>query len=72
MRSESKQLRLSWESHIIPYLGGEIIEKSMGMISYNHHFKWWFSLSPPKGYCYCSPRRAVSQALLLVRYKAAP
>ncbi|BDF16677.1 hypothetical protein CE91St59_19400 [[Clostridium] scindens] len=41
-------------------------------LSYNHHFKWWFSLSPPKGYCYCSPRRAVSQALLLVRYKAAP
>ena len=34
MRSESKQLRLSWESHIIPYLGGEIIEKSMGMIIY--------------------------------------
>lgn len=27
MRSESKQLRLSWESHIIPYLGGVIIEK---------------------------------------------
>ena len=31
----------------------------------NHHFKWWFNISPPKGYYYCSPRRAVSQALLL-------
>lgn len=36
----------------------------------NHHFKWWFIFAPPKGHCYCSPRRAVSQALLLVRYKA--
>lgn len=38
--------------------------------SYNHQFNWWFIISPPKGYCYCSPQRAVSQALLLVRYKA--
>lgn len=36
----------------------------------NHHFKWWFIISPPKGYCYCSPQRAVSQAPSLVRYKA--
>lgn len=33
----------------------------------NHQFNWWFDISPPKGYCYCSPKRAVSQALLLVR-----
>ena len=33
-------------------------------------FNWWFIISPPKGYCYCSPQRAVSQALLLARYKA--
>ena len=25
---------------------------------------------PSKGLCYCSPQRAVSQAFLLVRYKA--
>ena len=36
----------------------------------NHQFNWWFIISPPKGYCYCSPQRAVSQALLLARYKA--
>ena len=30
----------------------------------NHHFKWWFIFAPPKGHCYCSPRRAMSQALL--------
>ena len=41
----------------------------LGLVS-NHHFKWWFIFAPPKGHCYCSPRRAVSQALLLVRYKA--
>ena len=38
----------------------------------NHHFKWWFNIGPPKGHSYCSPRRAVPQALLLVRYKAVP
>ncbi len=31
----------------------------------NHLFNWWFIISPPKGYCYCSPQRAVSQAPLL-------
>ena len=36
----------------------------------NHQFNWWFIISPPKGYCYYSPQRAVSQALLLARYKA--
>ena len=36
----------------------------------NHQFNWWFILGPPKGHCYCSPQRAVSQALLLARYKA--
>ena len=24
-------------------------------LSYNHQFNWWFIISPPKGYCYCSP-----------------
>ena len=36
----------------------------------NHQFNWWFIPGPPKGHCYCSPQRAVSQALLLARYKA--
>ncbi|WP_373090955.1 hypothetical protein, partial [Blautia obeum] len=36
----------------------------------NHQFNWWFIPDPPKGHCYCSPQRAVSQALLLARYKA--
>ena len=36
----------------------------------NHQFNWWFILGSPKGHCYCSPQRAVSQALLLARYKA--
>ena len=46
-----------------------IITDSVILVS-NHQFNWWFIISPPKGYCYCSPQRAVSQALLLARYKA--
>lgn len=30
MSLDSKQLRLSWKSHIIPYLGSKIIEKKYG------------------------------------------
>lgn len=33
----------------------------------NHHFKWWFAFAPPKGHCYRSSYRVVSQAFLLVR-----
>ena len=46
------------------------IGKKPGILVSNHQFNWWFIISPPKGYCYYSPQRAVSQALLLARYKA--
>ena len=50
-------------------------ERKLGFVkmmnlSYYHQFNWWFIIDPPKGHCYCSPRRAVSQALILVRYNA--
>jgi len=35
----------------------------------NHHFKWWFVNSPPKGFFTYSPERRVSQALLLATSK---
>ena len=48
----------------------DLNEWSRGKLVSNHQFNWWFIISPPKGYCYYSPQRAVSQALLLARYKA--
>lgn len=43
------------------------------LLSYNHQFiNWWFIISTPKGYCYCSPKGRISQALLLILYKAVP
>ena len=36
----------------------------------NHHFKWWFNISPPKGYYYCSPRRRYRKHCYWLRYKA--
>ena len=45
-----------------------ILDAFLFLVS-NHQFNWWFILGSPKGHCYCSPQRAVSQALLLVRYK---
>ena len=42
------------------------------LLSYNHQFNWWFIISPPKGYPTARPKGRISQALLLVRYKAVP
>ena len=59
------------ESYRLNSLPPEVVDMTQlnAQVS-NHQFNWWFIISPPKGYCYCSPQRAVSQALLLARYKA--
>lgn len=46
--------------------------KDCHMSSYNHQFNWWFIIGPPKGYPTARPKGRISQALLLVRYKAVP
>ena len=60
---------MGYEAHISKNKSKFVIALFFFLVS-NHQFNWWFIISPPKGYCYCSPQRAVSQALLLARYKA--
>ena len=64
------QLQFPFSEYIDTCSSNSLPEQvSMYLVS-NHQFNWWFIISPPKGYCYCLPQRAVSQALLLARYKA--
>ena len=39
------------------------------ILTHNHHFKWWFGMALIRA-DYCSPKRAVSQALILVRLQS--
>ena len=43
----------------------KINENEIAFVQYkvsNHHFKWWFDISPQKGCVTCTPKRRVSQA----------
>ena len=46
-----------------------LTDRELYDLSHNHHFKWWFVKALIRA-GYCSPQRAVSQALLLVRLQS--
>ena len=63
----SRRLARRQRIFVVADFGGR---RAADILVSNHQFNWWFIPGPPKGHCYCSPQRAVSQALLLARYKA--
>ena len=66
----SPALRRRWVSEVsihAPTKGATQYDLRKSFEVTNHQFNWWFDFAPPKGRCFCSPQRAVPQALLLVR-----